>query len=86
MRVDSAWLEAIDDWRRAQTDIPPRAEAIRRLVAMGLRFGIEEGDRVDTPVGKAKVLEVHPAIGCVTVETKNGDGHSFGLNEIALLP
>jgi hypothetical protein len=28
----------LDDWRRAQQDLPPRAEAIRRLVALGLKM------------------------------------------------
>lgn len=36
MRVDQAFLDAIDDWRRTQPDIPSRAEAIRRLVRKGL--------------------------------------------------
>jgi hypothetical protein len=29
--------DKIDDWRRAQTDIPNRAEAARRLIEIGLR-------------------------------------------------
>lgn len=28
-------LEAIDKWRRTQEDLPPRTEAIRRLVRLG---------------------------------------------------
>ncbi|WP_200922074.1 hypothetical protein [Novosphingobium sp. Leaf2] len=36
MSVSPEWLEAIDDWRRKQVDIPSRAEAIRRLVEKGL--------------------------------------------------
>jgi len=36
MRVDQSFLDAIDNWRRRQPDIPPRAEAIRRLVRKGL--------------------------------------------------
>ena len=39
MRVSPEWLEMIDDWRRTQTDIPSRAEAIRRLVEKGLSQG-----------------------------------------------
>ena len=39
-QVGTRWqaedLEAIDQWRREQPDIPHRAEAIRRLVRMGL--------------------------------------------------
>ena len=37
MRVDQAFLDAVDAWRREQRVIPPRAEAIRRLVELGLR-------------------------------------------------
>jgi hypothetical protein len=35
MRVSPEFLALIDEWRRTQRDLPPRAEAIRRLVAMG---------------------------------------------------
>jgi len=37
MRVSPEWLAEIDEWRRKQSDLPSRAEAIRRLVqkAMG---------------------------------------------------
>ncbi len=37
MRVSKAFLKTVDDWRRKQADLPPRAEAIRRLVALGLK-------------------------------------------------
>lgn len=37
MRVAPKFLEAVDEWRRAQTDIPSRAEAIRRLVEAGIK-------------------------------------------------
>ncbi|WP_374526545.1 hypothetical protein [Sphingopyxis sp.] len=36
MVTPPGWIEKIDDWRRKQPDIPPRAEAIRRLVEKGL--------------------------------------------------
>ena len=36
MRVDEEFLRLIDEWRRAQPDLPARAEAIRRLVKKGL--------------------------------------------------
>lgn len=39
MRASDDWLAKIDDWRRTQPDIPPRAEAIRRLVAQALEAG-----------------------------------------------
>lgn len=31
------FVEAVDDWRRKQPDIPSRSEAIRRLVEAGLK-------------------------------------------------
>ncbi len=30
-------LDAIDEWRRQQPDLPSRSEAIRRLVDLGLK-------------------------------------------------
>jgi hypothetical protein len=39
MRVSPSWLATIDEWRRAQPDIPSRAEAIRRLVEIALAEG-----------------------------------------------
>ncbi|WP_338928400.1 hypothetical protein [Roseomonas mucosa] len=36
MRVTDEFLRTIDEWRRQQPDIPPRAEAIRRLIELGL--------------------------------------------------
>ena len=37
MRWQAPDLDAIDAWRRKQPDIPTRTEAIRRLVALGLK-------------------------------------------------
>jgi hypothetical protein len=37
MRADPSFFKTIDDWRRKQADLPSRAEAIRRLVELGLR-------------------------------------------------
>ena len=36
MRASKAWIARIDDWRRQQADLPPRGEAIRRLVDKAL--------------------------------------------------
>lgn len=33
--MSPGFLKMIDEWRRAEPDIPPRAEAIRRLVHRG---------------------------------------------------
>jgi hypothetical protein len=37
MRVPASFLKMVDEWRRKQDDLPPRAEAIRRLVEIGLK-------------------------------------------------
>lgn len=37
MRLDPETLAEIDEWRRKQDDLPSRAEAIRRLVAIALK-------------------------------------------------
>jgi hypothetical protein len=39
-RVDPAWMRRIDDRHRKQDDLPSRAEAIRRLVELGLRIRV----------------------------------------------
>lgn len=36
MRLDEDILASVDDWRRQQDDVPSRAEAMRRLVELGL--------------------------------------------------
>ena len=38
MRVTPEWVTLLDAWRRAQPDLPSRAEAVRRLVAAGLKL------------------------------------------------
>lgn len=36
MRLEREMIERIDNWRRQQSDLPTRAEAIRRLVELSL--------------------------------------------------
>ena len=36
MRIDSELLERLDLWRQGEDDIPSRAEAVRRLIELGL--------------------------------------------------
>lgn len=36
MRASDDFIRSIDEWRRIQPDLPPRSEAIRRLIAIGL--------------------------------------------------
>jgi len=37
LRIPADFFKDIDDWRRRQEDLPSRAEAIRRLVELGLK-------------------------------------------------
>jgi metal-responsive CopG/Arc/MetJ family transcriptional regulator len=37
IRLPPALADEIDGWRRKQADIPPRAEAARRLIELGLK-------------------------------------------------
>lgn len=37
MRVDEAFFALIDQWRRIQNDLPSRAEAVRRLIDLGVK-------------------------------------------------
>jgi hypothetical protein len=37
VRLPSSLVEAADTWASEQSDLPPRPEAIRRLVEKGLR-------------------------------------------------
>ncbi len=36
-RIPDDFFQGVDAWRRKQEDLPSRAEAIRRLVELGLR-------------------------------------------------
>jgi hypothetical protein len=52
MRATEGFFRQIDDWRRQQPDLPSRAEAIRRLIELGLK--------VETP----KRLRKAAGLGC----------------------
>lgn len=41
MRVSEDFLETVDKWRSKQDDEPSRAEAIRRLVEVGLKAKVK---------------------------------------------
>ena len=43
MRASEDFLKAIDKWRAKQEDKPSRAEAIRRLVELGLKVKQPKG-------------------------------------------
>jgi hypothetical protein len=43
MRVSEDFLRTVDDWRRGQTDLPSRAEAIRRMVELAAKMKKKPG-------------------------------------------
>jgi hypothetical protein len=43
MRVSDEFLRLVDEWRRQQPDLPSRSEAIRRLVASGVKTHSRKG-------------------------------------------
>jgi hypothetical protein len=45
MRISRELIERVDQWRRAQKDIPSRAAAIRRLVEAALTHEKTRGKR-----------------------------------------
>jgi hypothetical protein len=51
LRWHEAELEAIDEWRRHQDELPSRPDAIRRLVAIGLAAPAPKGKGQD-PTGR----------------------------------
>jgi hypothetical protein len=42
VRVERQRLAVLDEWRRAQPDLPSRPEAIRRLIELGLKVAENE--------------------------------------------
>ncbi len=47
-------IAAIDEWRRHQPDLPPRAEAIVRLVEIGLETSANMMAKLETAPALAK--------------------------------
>jgi hypothetical protein len=57
LRLPPELGDEIDRWRREQLDLPPRAEAARRLIELGLAMG--RGSQIDvhfTDEGREGVL------------------------------
>jgi hypothetical protein len=50
IRVSDAWMTLVDDWRRKQPTIPPRAHAIRELVIIG--YEADKAGFIAKPAGK----------------------------------
>jgi hypothetical protein len=71
LRTDPEWLKKVDDWRRNQSDIPSRNEAIRQLVERGLgehpetayRRGYQEGANVAVRAAGQLTQEAFDTVG-----------------------
>jgi hypothetical protein len=57
MRVTDEFLETIDKWRAKQENEPSRAEAVRRLVELGLKAGTPTKRTRSTP-NKVRAAEL----------------------------
>lgn len=79
--------ELVDNWRRAQSDLPSRSEAIRRLVQQGLEFEETYPMRILSAVIRPSqyeaVREALAALGVsgVTVTEVRGFGRQRGKTE-----
>jgi nitrogen regulatory protein PII len=80
--------QTVDDWRRGQSDLPSRSEAIRRLVQLGMRYGREHPMHMITAVIRPhKYEEVRDAllklgIQGITISQVSGFGRQRGQTEI----
>lgn len=80
--------KTVDQWRRTQSDLPSRSEAIRRLVHLGLTFDEENPMRMITAIIRPhKYDEVREAlislgIEGITVTQVKGFGRQRGKTEI----
>ncbi len=79
--------KTVDDWRRHQSDLPSRSEAIRRLVQMGLRYEKEHPMHMVTAIIRPhKYDDVRDAllnlgIEGITVSQVKGFGRQRGQTE-----
>lgn len=86
--ASNEFSQVIDGWRRAQSDLPSRSEAIRRLVEMGLRYEQEHPMQMITAVIRPhkyeQVREALLGLGVqgMTVTQVQGFGRQRGQTEI----
>lgn len=86
--ASNEFSQVIDEWRRGQSDLPSRSEAIRRLVELGLRYGREHPMQMITAVIRPhKYEDVREAllrlgVQGLTVTQVSGFGRQRGQTEI----
>ena len=52
VRMPRSLIVALDDWRRAQPDLPGRPKAIRRLIELGLQVAHRAPDPITPTKGE----------------------------------
>ena len=63
IRITDDWRQSIDDWRRKQPKIPTVAEAIRRLVEIGL-----QAENIATPMTPS-FADAHPIVVNINIQS-----------------
>jgi len=67
--ASAEFSKTVDEWRRRQSDLPSRSEAIRRLVQLGMRYDKEHPMHMITAVIRPhKYDEVREALLAIGVE------------------
>jgi len=90
MRLGTSVLQDVDEWRARQTDLPSRAEAVRRLIEVGLRATSRSEREVRFTDGeKLILLTLRDLFKQLDLEPEESDldfvaeaifgGHSWGL-------
>jgi nitrogen regulatory protein PII len=86
--ASNEFSKMVDEWRRTQSDLPSRSEAIRRLVQRGLRYEKEHPMHMITAIIRPhKYDEVRAAllelgVEGITVSQVKGFGRQRGQTEI----
>lgn len=86
--ASAQFSKTVDEWRRSQSDLPSRSEAIRRLVHLGLTFDEENPMRMITAIIRPhkyeELREALIALGIegITVTQVKGFGRQRGKTEI----
>ena len=80
MRLDSALMDQIDEWRDRQTDAPSRAEAVRQLLEYALSGSLKKEIQLDKP----QRLMVWLLTEMLKTQTGYGDRHDISLIQEAI--
>jgi nitrogen regulatory protein PII len=86
--ASNEFSQVIDEWRRGQSDLPSRSEAIRRLVELGIRYEKEHPMQMITAILRPHKYEqvrealLNLGIQGMTVTQVSGFGRQRGQTEI----